>query len=384
MNTNTNCPRETAADERQASRDSASLPGGTGGREMERAAGILLTILLFVSLFAVLHWGHHNSRENRLMGISNNTPPGGNKAITAIEYQRMLNVGINVDWMTFSRVSHRYFQWRSKGVSVPEYFREEGFSNVRIRMGKDVLTNKTALLQLAEIVNDTLKAGLIPIITYTAPELRESPTSKAAQEHFAEWWKTVAEYFRGYPYTLSYDLLIESSGPIKNHPEVLNAVYRQTIREIRGIDPYRLVFVTPPYTSSPFYLNELNVTNDGYTLAEWHIYASGPKGCSYNESYIEEALSAALSWSKKTAIPTWLGAWRPNSYHKGGKRGEEASCPMELELNFTKVMVSALSKAGIPYDVNSDVHFFNITCLKWYGNQEEALELILHPQRTGR
>ncbi len=387
MNANTNRPRETAADERQASCDSASLPGGTGGREMRRVAGIILIILLSVSLFAILHrglnWGHHSSQENRMRGVSSNALPRGNKAITAIEYQRMLNVGINVDWMTFAKVNHYYFYWRSRGINVPQYFKEEGFSNVRIRVGMDVVENKTVLLQLAEIVNDTLEVGLIPIITYTAPELRENPTSEAAQEHFVKWWETVANYFQGYPYLLSYDLLIESSGGIKSHPEVLSKVYSETIREIRKIDPYRLIFVTPSHVSSPFYLNELNVTNDGYTLAEWHIYASGPKGCSYNESYVEKAISSALKWSRKTGTPTWFGAWRPNCYPKAGG-GNGPLCSMEVELNFSRAMVSALSKAGIPYDINSDVHFFDIASLTWYQSQESVLEVILHPQRTER
>ena len=175
-------------------------------------------------------------------------------------------------------------------------------------------------------------------------------------------------------------MLIESSGTIKDHLKVLDRIYSQTIGEIRRIDPHRLIFITPAYTSSPFHLNELNVTNDGYTLVEWHIYASGPKGCSYNESYIEEATSTAFTWSKRKGIPTWLGAWRPNFYPKGERRNGRPLCPMVLQLNFTRAMVSALSRAGIPYDINSDVHFFDIANLTWYESQEKPLRLfsILH------
>ncbi len=86
--------------------------------------------------------------------------------------------------MSFARVHRHYFYWRSKGVNVPEYFKKAGFSNVRLRVGTDVVNNRSALIQLGEIVNDTLSAGLIPIITYTAPELRNGPTSEKAQEHF--------------------------------------------------------------------------------------------------------------------------------------------------------------------------------------------------------
>ncbi|WP_457742606.1 hypothetical protein [Thermococcus sp.] len=70
--------------------------------------------------------------------------------------------------MTFARV-HHYFYWRSKGVNVPEYFKNEGFSNVGIRVGLDVVNNRTALIQLGEVVNDSLRTGIILIIIYTAP-----------------------------------------------------------------------------------------------------------------------------------------------------------------------------------------------------------------------
>ena len=302
------------------------------------------------------------------------------RPISAEEYQKMLGVGINVNWMTFRWVKHYYFYWRSKGVSVPEYFREKGFSNVRIRVSDDVTKNKAALAELGEIVNDTLEAGLLPIIAYTAPELRETPTSVEAQKHFVKWWLVVARYFKGYPYTLSYDLIVESSGGLKNHPEVLNKVYSQAIAGIRAVDPYRIVFVTPAGTSSPFRINEINVTNSGFVLVEWHIYAGGPRGCSFNESLIRLAVSEAARWTRETGIPTWVGAWRPNVYPKACGRNCQPLCPMEVELSFIRAMVSALSSAGIPYDINADTKFFDIENLAWYRSQEEALKLILHPR----
>ena len=342
--------------------------------------GVALVLLLLVL------WGMHT----RI--IKNQTPthtaaPAANQSlyslgkepITAQQYEKLLGVGIDVDWMSFARVHRYYFYWRSKGVNVPEYFKKAGFSNVRIRVEADVVNNRTALIQLGEIVNDTLKAGLIPIITYTAPELRNNPTSEKAQEHFVLWWKTVAEYFKGTSYLLSYDLLIESSGPIKSYPNVLNKVYAQTIAEIRKIDPYRLVFVTPARVSSPFYLKYLNVTNDGYTLAEWHIYAGGPKHCTYNMTLIESAINASLAWSKGTGIPTWVGAWRPFWF---SKKDKSVQCPIQADVDFGKVMASALWNAGIPYDINADVWFFNIENLTWYRDRLPVLKAVLHPSSS--
>ncbi len=328
----------------------------------------LILILLFSSVF-----GFYLGNEI----TSSSTHSQYLHPITAKQYQEMLGVGINVDWMTYSWVNHYYFYWRSKGVIVPSYFKNKGFSNVRIRIGEDVTKNSTVLVQLKEIVNDTLKVNMIPIITYTAPELRGNPKNECTQEHFVKWWLTVAQYFKNYPYTLSYDLLIESSGDIKSYPDVLNKVYLQTISEIRTVDPYRIIFVTPAGISKPSYLSELSITNDGYILAEWHIYASGPQDCSYNKSYINNSIMTALNWSKNTGILTWLGAWRPNKYPKNSGKNGKPICSINVELNFSKAMVSALSFAHIPYDINADTRFFDIQNLTWYSSQESVLKIIL-------
>jgi len=332
---------------------------------------ILLGALLLTSVALVAN--PFNGAKQK----SHKTTPRG--VITAAQYQKMIGVGVDVDWLTFAWVNREYFYWRSKGVNVPSYFKKEGFSNVRIRVGYDVVNNKTALTELGDVVNDTLSAGLIPIITYTAPGLRNHPTNRTEQEHFVEWWVTVARYFKGSSYLLSYDLLIESSGQIKNYPGVLNKVYAETISKIRAIDPYRLIFVTPAWVSKPFYLDKLNVTNDHYILAEWHIYAGGPRKCTYNVSYINAAVETAVNWSRKTGIPTWVGAWRPQWYPHKNKKGivKGAPCPEDVVMNFSRVMVNTLNSAGIPYDINADTRFFDIDNLTWYKSQEKLLALIL-------
>ena len=305
---------------------------------------------------------------------------GGTGPIPAWEYQGLLGVGVNVDWLKYRWVNRYYFYWRSMGVNIPLFFREKGFTNVRIRVGWDVVGNKTVLSMLRSIVDDCLRAGLIPVIAYTARDLRDNPTSREVQERFVEWWLTVAREFRGYPYTVSYDLIVESSGRLKDHPGILNRLYSRVIAGIRTLDPYRVVIVTPPGRSSPFRLGELSIANDGYVLAEWHIYAGGPRSCTYNKTYIVEAVEAALRWSRATGIPTWMGAWRPNEYPRACGRPCVPLCPRGVELEFSKTMTSVLREAGIPYDVNSDTKFFDIASLKWYGWGEETLEVVLGPR----
>ena len=308
--------------------------------------------------------------------------------ITAKEYAKLLGVGIDVDWLSFKRINYYYFYWRAKGVNVPAYFKRRGFSNVRIRVSGDVVSNKTVLKELSDVVEDCLHAGIIPIIAYSADGFRNDPTNTTLQEHFIKWWVTVAEHFRNTSYLLSYNLIIETSGPIAKYPSILNKVYNETIAAIRKIDKYRIIIVTPPRTSSPFELSELKVRWDPYMMAEWHIYAGGPKehkhgnGKPYNETLINEAVNAATTWSEEHGIPTWVGAWRPNRYLKHGNQhypdgAPKGIYPMNVAIEFSKVMVNALKKHGIPYDINADALFFDIAELKWYPSQKHLLDVIL-------
>ncbi len=300
--------------------------------------------------------------------------------ITAKEYVKMLGVGINVDWMSFKRINEWYFYWRSKGVNIPLIFKRRGFRNVRIRVGVDVVNNPTALKELNEVVNDCLTAGIIPIIAYSAKELRENPNQTAIR-HFLEWWKVVAENFKGKDYRISFDLIIETSGKLKDYPK-LNELYNETINEIRKVDKYRIIIVTPPDVSSPFALNRLRVKWDPYIIAEWHIYAGGPKkecpSCPiFNKTYIEAAVKTAEMWSRIHSVPTWMGAWRPNRYPKKHGLNINGIYPMNEVEKFASFMVSQLRKYGIPYDINSDAKFFNIEKLEWYPSQKRLLDIIL-------
>ena len=318
----------------------------------------------------------------------------GSQPITASVYDEMLGVGINVDWLTFSRIEHYYFYWRSRGVNVAEYFKREGFSNVRIRVDGDIVSNKTYLRMLGEVVEDCLRAGLIPIIAYSANELRYKPTDPGVIKHFVEWWATAARYFKGKSYLISFDLIIETSGPITNYVYELNKIYNETIAAIRSIDKYRIIIVTAPHCSSPFYLKYLKLPKDPYIIAEWHIYAKGPcprrcNSCActapepvFDKTLISRAVEAAVNWSRETGIPLWMGAWKPNCYPKHCKETLPDGAPKPLfppqkALVFVKYMVTQLRQHGIPYDINADQLFFNIEKLEWYPSQKSIIEAVL-------
>ncbi len=295
--------------------------------------------------------------------------------IPASEYSKMLGIGINVDWLTFKKVHDAYFYWRSLGVNVAKYFKEAGFDTVRIRVSADVLKDERALKELVEVVNDSLSVGLNPIVAYAAPELRADPLNPKAQEHFIRWWLKVAETFKDYPHNLAYDLIIETGKGLKDKPLLLNKLYSILIAKIRKIDPCRIIIVTPAKVSSPFMLKYLNVTNDGFVMAEWHIYAKGPckrrKYFYYNETLIVNAFKVASEWSNKTGIPTWFGAWRPicpDPLHRGKILGSPP-----LYMPFIKFMCSQIRKYNIPFAINADSWFFDISSLKW---REDTMPIL--------
>ncbi len=347
----------------------------------------LLFLLILFILVTLLYFAQHSSVPAGERHKSAVVAP-----ISPLKYQKMLGVGINVDWMNFRKVNYYYFHWRSKGVNIPSIFKEKGFSNVRIRVNEDVTSNGTALAELDDIVKDCLKAGIIPIISYTADELRSNPDDPEAIQRFIDWWTTVAKHFRGTSYLLSYDLITETSGNIKDKEESLNLIYSRTIKAIREIDPYRIIFVTPANVSRPFALKYLELPNDPYLMVEWHIYAGGPKSQSgseiYDNRYVLDAIGVAMNWSKEHNVPTWMGAWRANRYPKkireyypdGAPKG---IYPLDKVMEFAEFISKSLQRYGIPYDINSDNKFFDIERLRWYPSQEKLLNVILKEYDSG-
>ena len=61
----------------------------------------------------------------------------------------------------------------------------------------------------------------------------------------------------------------------------------------------------------------------------------------------------AQEWSKKTSIPTWVGAWIPGNYNKGN------DYTIAEQEAFAAFVSSELSKAKIPFAINSDTKFYD-------------------------
>ncbi len=295
--------------------------------------------------------------------------------VPAAKYVSLLGVGINVDWLAFKKVYEAYFFWRALGISVPKFFKEKGFDSVRIRTNLDVVAHPELIKRIKEVVEDSLKAGLVPVLAYSGKDVVRDPTSPKAREHFVRWWTEVAEALKDESHLLAYDLLIEPGKELGRHPAILNSLYATVIKIIRKIDPCRIVIVAPAKASSPFMLKYLNVTNDGYVVAEWHIYAGGPckRGrITFNSTLIREAVNVVTAWSNETGIPTWEGAWRPLC---PDGRGKILGTPEDYRAFVWNICV-ALASHHIPFAINADSWFFNINTLEWRSDTAPILNEV--------
>lgn len=302
--------------------------------------------------------------------------------ITPQQYQSLLGKGMDVNWVKTNQGMRFY------NPKAPADFKARGLQHVRIRVVEDATPQLLAHLQ--QVVDDSLKSGLIPIIAYRGDALELDPLNLAVQQAFLDWWQAVAEHFKAYPPELAFNLIIEVSDKLKKQPDVLNAVYARVIPLIRQSNPRRILIAAPINLSAPEELYKLRLPEqDGYMMAEWHFYAAGPSrknpkkqwtnGNPAEQQLIRDKIAIAKDWQAKH-IPTWVGAWMANNFKEDGKLGKgDYSTPEQVR--FAQFVAGELDKAGIPFAVNSDTKFYDREIGRWIEEQQPVLDVILQPKR---
>lgn len=293
---------------------------------------------------------------------------------TPEEYRNLLGCGLDVDWSKTSEGKESY----SKKVAKDLY--ERGFRHVRIRIKDEADENLFSTLD--EQINDCLSIGLIPIIAYQADNFKNS-ASEDDMNNTVIWWKNVAKHYKKISPLVSYDLIIEVTDTLNKNQEMLNKFYESAVHEIRIINQKRLIFISPRIRSSPEYLSELIIpkTANGYLMAEWHFYASGPSktgttklwtiGTNEEKKIIKDKINYAIKFEKETSILTWVGAWMPGNYNDGNDYS------IDEQVVFANFVVSELTNAKIPYSVNSDSHFYNRENGEWITEMTPVVNAIL-------
>lgn len=282
--------------------------------------------------------------------------------ISPWSYQKLLGKGMDVDW---SKTKEGREYYNTKGV---EDFSKAGISHVRIRISEDI--GDELLRGLDQQISDCLANGIIPIIAYQADYFKNNPDDKNI-EKVTEWWGTIAQRYKDYPYELSFDLLIEASDALNKQSEKINELFESVTSKIRETNPNRIIMISPRMRSDPVYLNELKIPSDhnGYIMAEWHFYASGPSktnekklwttGTEAEKQLIQDKIDVALKWQSSTQIPTWVGAWMAGNYNDGN------DYTVSEQIEFASFVCNALEKAKIPFAINSDTKFYNRETNEW-------------------
>ncbi len=307
--------------------------------------------------------------------------PSPQASIPPSQYVKLLGKGMDVDWAKDKKGIEFY------SPKAVEAFKQKGFTHVRIRVKNDL--SEALLEHLDRVIGDCLNAGLIPVLAYKAEAFKDDPSPKN-MEKVVNWWGTVAKRYKDYSPLLSFDLIIEVTGPLSRQPETLNEVYERAVTEIRKTNPTRIIFISPRARSSPEYLSDLKIPTqaNGYLMAEWHCCASGPSktnpnklwttGTEYEKNLIRHKIKIALDWQKKTGIYTWVGAWMPGNYNKGN------SYTVPEQVKFATFMSCQLDAAHIPFAINSDTKFYDRVTNRWIPEMLPVIEAVLHPKCSGQ
>jgi Cellulase (glycosyl hydrolase family 5) len=270
---------------------------------------------------------------------------GGTRVYSTAQYQSMLHVGMDVDWLKTSSGRDAALAARAAGVNVPALFYARGLRHVRLRVAEyDLASSRpntpedTILDEIEAAVYECLAAGLIPIVAFQADRFKSDPTSDAELEAVLDWWAAVATRLAGWCPRLAFNIVIEATDALKQHSDRLNLLYEKAEQRLHGIDPNRIVIIAPNKISDPHELAALVVPPSPLVMVEWHFYVAGPQkdnlkkqwttGTQYEKGLILERVQTAANWSDAHAMPTWVGAWMANNYNSGDSAGTTGVCEL--------------------------------------------------------
>ena len=349
--------------------------------------GFLILIVILIVVFGYFEFkknsfGQINNNQNKQ---KENLENKGDKDVykkekiyTPKEYQKILGIGMDVDWAK----SKKEIEFYNKQVAID--FKNRGFSHVRIRTRDK--EPKDILKQLKRVVDDSLSVGLIPIIAYKADDFKKNP-SKEEMKSVINWWREVAYEFKDYPSELSFDIIIEVTDELSKKPKLLNNFYEKVVREIRKTNPNRIIFISPVVRSAPEKLELLKIpsTSNGKVMVEWHFCASGPSktnpsklwttGTKEQKDIILKKIKIAKDWEEKTGIKTWVGAWMPGNYNKGNNYS------VKEQMEFARFVSKELINNKIPFSVNSSFKFYDEETNTWISALNPVLDVIFNSKK---
>lgn len=296
-----------------------------------------------------------------------------NLTYTPSTYVNLLGKGIDVDWSKTKEGKQLY-----KSQIVKD-FKAAGISHVRIRIAN--MVTEDLLIGLDQQIQDCLQYGLIPIVAFQADSFKNNPTDEELNQ-VVQWWSVLANRYKNTSHLLSFDLLIEATDAINKDSDPINKLFESCVTEIRKTNPTRILFMSPRLRADPQYLNELKLPShhNGYMMAEWHFYASGPSktnplklwttGTQTEKEIILKKIDTAVAWQNKTGIKTWVGAWMPGNYN------DENDYTIPEQVAFARFVTESLEAHHIPFAVNSDTKFYDREKNEWIQSMSPVFKAI--------
>jgi hypothetical protein len=300
-----------------------------------------------------------------------------NEPISPREYQSLLGLGLDVNWAIFNK------EIKEKAYKKAEVFKDKGFDSIRIRFkypNGTKVSPKEYIEVVKKSVDETLKSGMIPVLSFTGFKFCKNPNQKSLNEA-VKVWEEIANIFKNYPYKLSYNLLLEPGKKLNKNMNILNQYYKKTISVIRKIDPKRIIFIAPNHASNPYFLPQLYIPKDKFLMIEWHFYASGPSktnkkklwinGSKDEIKLIQDKVDFAYSFCKKRGLYSWVGALMPGNYNKGDTYTNKE------QISFMKAILDNLKKYNIPIAINADQQFYDYSKKAFRSDRKEVLDFIV-------
>ena len=293
------------------------------------------------------------------------------KPLSAKRYQKLIGPGFATNWFKTEKPMAKYSEKNVEDVH------DKGFTNLRLRCRADLYSydytaaNFTWFLgNLTTVVDHCLKHEVMPIISWIHHHA-EAYATKEDHDAYVAWWTAVARQLRDRNYKLSFNLFTElgiddcgknCGESLRRRNDKYNRWTADVVAAIRGTGGKNakriLILGSPGKTAKD--LNKIKTDiykNDPYTMAEWHIYASGPNknpdgqkfwrgnGVPKGQENVRKAIYEATNFTKDTDLLTYLGAWMPQDNKDGDLREEEV-------MNFARFFVTELRTVNIPWSLN--------------------------------
>ena len=263
--------------------------------------------------------------------------------ISPEDYQVILGQGYTTNYFKSKKLAVRY-----RTENIQDVY-DKGFRNLRIHSRADLFntTSETRfqefLTTLTEVVDECLRVGVAPVISWIHHEAEANATEEHRQ-NYLDWWKRVALELKDRSYNLSFNLFNElgvdkscgdmCADSLRVNKEKYNNWTQEvvwTIRATDGKNAQRILILGSPDKKSNGLVNidPSIYTGDPYMMVEWHHYAAGPykyksglrfwsgNGSEEQRQTLRDDITIAKNFTRNTSLLSYFAEWMPKD-NEGG------------------------------------------------------------------